>query len=390
MAFSNKESVMNKRHKIILNILRPLVALFLKIKFGYKFEKVPKLEGNYIILSNHNTDFDPLFVAVGFKDYMYFVASEHISRWKVAFKFIKFAFDPILRYKGTVATSTVLEVLRRVKAGNNVCIFAEGVRSWDGITCPILPSTGKLVKKSKCGLVTYKITGGYFTSPNWGESGTRKGPISGAPVRIYTPEEIAAMKPDEISRIIERDLYEDAYETQLKNPQKYKGKNIAEKLENLIFICPECGGVDTFKSKGDTVRCSGCGHTFKYNEYGMLENSQFKTVRDYAKWQKEQVEGMASVGGILTSPNGRLIKIENHQEIEIASGEIVMTKNSLRCADKEIELSAIMDMAIHGRHALVFSTDKDYYELLPCEDSNTIKFLFLYDAYKKLAKEQTV
>ena len=122
---------MRKRHKILWFFIRIFVICFTFIKFGYRF-KVPKnLPENYIVLSNHTTDFDPLFVATSFKKDMRYVASEHIARWKHAYKFIKFAFDPILINKGTTAASTVKEMLRTVRNGTNLCMFAEGSRTWN-------------------------------------------------------------------------------------------------------------------------------------------------------------------------------------------------------------------------------------------------------------------
>ena len=129
------------RHRIIWTIIRPLVAVFLYFKFRYRYQKAKNLPDHYIVLSNHNTDFDPLFVAVSFGRQMYFVGSEHISRWKVAYPLLKWAFQPILRYKGTSAASTVMEMLRALRSGANVCMFPEGARSWNGVTAPILPST---------------------------------------------------------------------------------------------------------------------------------------------------------------------------------------------------------------------------------------------------------
>jgi hypothetical protein len=79
-----------------------------------------------------------------------------------------------------------MEIMRATKKGKSVCIFAEGVRTWDGVTNPILPSTASLIKAAKCGLVTYRVTGGYFVSPNWSEGGTRRGPISGAPILLIS------------------------------------------------------------------------------------------------------------------------------------------------------------------------------------------------------------
>lgn len=373
---------MNIKHRFIYTVLRWPVALFLFIKFNYRFEIARDLPENYIVLSNHNTDFDPLFVALSFPKQMYFVASEHISRWKNAFKFIRFAFDPIMRYKGSVAASTVMEVLRRVRAGSRVCIFAEGARSWDGITGPILSSTGKMVKSARCGLVTYKIVGGYFTSPNWSEgSGTRRGHIRGSVVNVYTAEQLAEMSIDEINEHISRDLYEDAYARQLTAPKKYKGKNLAVRMENLLFICPECEEVDTITSEGSSVRCLACGHSFEYDEYGMLSGSRFRTVKDLYDWQKEEVRRAALAGTSYAVPSATLSTVSKHVETLVSSGTAVISPESISCGGVTIPLDDISEFAMHGRHALVFSVGKTYYELV-AKESNLLKFHLAFDEHK--------
>lgn len=358
----------------------PLVRVFLRLRFGYRFQKPKELPDNYIVLSNHLTDWDPLFVGVSFNRQMYFVASEHILRWKLAGKLIHYFFQPIVRYKGTVAASTVVEVLRKTKAGCNVCIFAEGARCWDGITAPILPSTGKLIKSAKCGLVTYKLSGAYFVSPNWSEHNLRRGPISGAPVHVYTKEEIAAMSVDEINAIIARDLYENAYEAQLKQPGRYRCKAPAEQMENLLCVCPSCGALDTISSHGDTVSCSACGHSFRYTEYAMLEGTMCETVRELYAWQKKQLEKIAEEGTEISSPHGKLLTIDQHVETEVTQGPIRMNREILSCGDIEIPLSDISDLTMHGRHALVLTAGKTYYELLPDPQYNTLKYQLYYQA----------
>ena len=106
---------MSKKHKIIYRLFHPPVKLFLKLKFGYTYETAKNLPENYIVLSNHVTDFDPIFVAASFPQQMYFVASEHIVRWKKFFKFIDYCFAPIVRYKGSIAATTVKEVFQKVR-----------------------------------------------------------------------------------------------------------------------------------------------------------------------------------------------------------------------------------------------------------------------------------
>lgn len=371
-----------KRHQIYWKILRRLVVAFLKIWFGYKYEKAKDLPDNYIVLSNHVTDFDPLFVGASFEKQMYFVASEHITRWGLASKLIKHFFAPIIRNKGTTAASTVMEMLKKVRDGQNVCMFAEGARSWDGVTAPIQPATAKVIKSAKCALVTYRIEGGYFVSPNWAEGGIRRGRVYGAPVNVYTKEQIAAMSTQEINDIIVRDLYEDAYERQKMAPAKYKGRQPAVRMENLLFICPKCKEVDTMHSEADKVHCEKCGFTFRYNEYGMLEDAPFETIRELALWQKKEVLKAAEEHVVYTAPTGTLSTISKGEETPVAAGPISLSEETLTCGDKAIPIKDILDLAMHGRHAVVFSTPEGYYELLPDRESNTLKFHWLFEAYK--------
>lgn len=373
---------MHKRHVIFYNILRPLVGAFLFFRFGYRYKKVRNLPDTYIVLSNHVTDYDPLFVGVCFPRHMYFVASEHISRWKIAYKLIQYILKPIMRPKGTTASSTVMEMIKTLRSGTNVCLYPEGARSWDGVTAPILASTGKMVKSAKCGMVTFRIEGGYFVSPNWSFGNSRKGPIRGNVVNVYTAEQVAAMSVDEINEAITTDLHEDAYERQLVAPKKYKGKNLAQCLEHMISHCPHCNAIDTLKSEGNSVTCKECGHTFTYDEYGMLSGTTYTTAKDLFTWQKEQIEKDAAADATYTAPDGTLTTVANGAEQLVSEGAISLNREELTCGDTTIKLNDITDMAMHGRRTLVFSTVKDYYELIPAAESNVLKFHMLYQMYK--------
>ncbi|MBE6823922.1 MAG: 1-acyl-sn-glycerol-3-phosphate acyltransferase [Ruminococcaceae bacterium] len=373
---------MNRTRKIYWKILRPLVIVFLFIKFGYTFNVAENLPDNYIVLSNHNTDFDPLFVGVSFKNSIRFVASEHISRWKYAFKFVNHIFAPIMRPKGTNAASTVKEMLRTLRSGDNVCMFAEGARSWNGITAPILPSTGKVVKSSKCALVTYKITGGYFVSPMWSKGGTRRGKIHGKVVNVYTAEQLATMTIDEINDVINCDLYEDAYATQAIKNIKYKGKRLAEQMESLIYCCPNCKAIDSLYSSGDTVFCKECKNSYIFDEYGNISGVEQKNVKDLFVFLRDKTLLDAKNKSTYSSHYAKMISVKNHVETVVSCGKLLVSQDYLICGDYKITLNDIMDMAMHGRHALVLSTKDTYYEILVAEDTSALKFYMLFQAYK--------
>lgn len=381
---------MGKKHKIILAILKPLVRAYSRVKFGYRYEKVRRkdLPERYFVLANHTTDYDAIFLGASLPGHCYFVASEHIARFK-AFKLIKWAFDPIIRYKGGVASATVMNVLRRIRKGYNVAMMAEGVRTFDGVTCPILPSTAKLVKAARCGLVTYKFTGGYFISPAWASSAnTRKGEFFGKIAHIYTAEQLQKMTEAEIYEAINRDLYENAYERQLADPKPYKGKNLADGLETLFFICPKCGARASFESKGDRIACSKCGAEITYDEYGMLGGTDFKTVLEFSKWQDEMVAKDVEDGVAYAAESAELYEVNTeHQAVLKAKGALALTGESLTCGEVAIETDKIYDMSTCGRYKLMFSANNTYYELKLSEKSNVIRFCKYFKAWQTRERE---
>ncbi len=371
---------MSAKHNFFYRFFRPLATLFVKLKFGYKYEKAKGLPEKYIVLSNHVTDYDLVFVAASFPRPMYFFGSEHIARWKRLYAFLKFCFDPIMRPKGASAAASVMAVLRRVRGGASVCIFPEGVRSWDGEPCPIPPSTAALVKGAKCGLVTYKIEGGYFASPMWSKK-TRRGAVRGAPVRVYTADELSAMTNDEVYAAIVRDLSVSAYDAQLAAPKRYASCHLAEGLENLVFICPDCGARDSFSSEGDTARCKKCSCEIKYDEYGMLSGTRFDTVRALSDWQKERVAYDAASGAEYTAESASLFSIDTeHNVTPVCTGKVRLNATELSVGDFCVSTDEIKGFSMRGKRAILFTANKGYYEIIPDEGCNSLKFYLFYEA----------
>ena len=374
---------MNRKHVWMYRIIRPIVTLFMRLVFGYTYETVGELPKNYIVVSNHVTDFDMMGVVASFPRQMYFVASEHVARMKLLRGILEYAVAPIWRPKGASAAGTTMDMMRKARKGESVCLFAEGVRSWDGVTWEIPPATGKVVKSAGCGLVTYKIEGGYFASPMWSGASVRRGYFHGAPVNVYTPEQLKDMTAAEIQQIIERDLHEDAYARQRSNPRPYRGRKLAEGLENLLYICPTCGSYDCYETKGDRVTCKECGMTFKYNVYGMLENAPYETVQEFSDWQHTRTVADAAEGVGYTAHHGALFRLEGHTETPVTEGEVYMDRDVFRCGEMELPMSSVTDLAMHGQRALVFTANKTYYELLPAAGSNAYKFFRYYGCLKQ-------
>ncbi len=359
-----------KAWKVLVGILHP----FITRKFNLKAEQC-NVEGPCIVIPNHVSNWDPLLVAMGFKKkQMYFVASEHIFRWGFVSRLLEYFLAPIPRRKASVGSDTVMAILRHVKAGHSICIFAEGQATWNGVSNKVFSATGKMVKNSGASLVTYKTEGGYLSDPRWGKT-LRKGKTKGYVVNVYSPEQLKAMTPQQINDIINADIYEDAWERQRIEKQCFKGKNLALGMERGLFMCPACGKIGTLRTAGDKVSCD-CGYSVRYTVEGLFEPAQpFENYAQWDSWQHEKLKQRDFIHGEELFHDDGIVLMQvtqDHEQKELSRGRLSITEEDISCGHISFPLADISHMDMVNTHKLLLKRDKDYFEI-KAENNNCLR-----------------
>ena len=374
------------RYRFIYKTVGSLVPLILR-KYGFTTERIRKTDEPYIVVANHLTEVDMLMVGGAFAEHMYFVAGEHLLRTKAGPK-IKWAQDPIFTYKGAPSIDTMREVIRKIRAGHNVMIFPEGSRSFNGETVKLDSGIAKLVKTAGCALATYHIEGGYFVAPRWAYT-TRTGPMKGHIVNIYSSEEVRSMSKEELTDCINRDIYENAYETQRRNMYTYKGERLAEGLENYLVRCSCCGAFDSMVTEDDRFRCTECGQSGRYTPQGFLEGEglRFDSVYDWGVWSEnetcEYIKAFEGDGPVFTDTDTVLYEVlSDHSRVDLASGEVKGYTDRLETGGDTFRFEDIngMDMLYFGK-TLVFSYKKRHMAITG-EHFHAIKYQKLFNTYR--------
>ena len=369
-----------RRHKILYEIIKPFAVVFLKLRFNFKRGKMHDIKGPFIIVCNHVTNLDFLFLSCSFREYIYYVASEHTFRAGFSSWLLRAVFDPIGRTKASVAAATVMEMGRRLKGGHSIGIFAEGLRCGNGVTDSVQPATAKVFKIFNVPVITYRLHGGYFSHPRWGYT-MRKGYMEGEIVNIYTPEMLKKMSVEEFGEAINRDLFEDAYEWNRDRHIAYKGRRLAEGLEFELVACPKCKQLNSLKSRGDRFWCS-CGLSGKYDKYGMLsgEGFEFDNVRDWDAWERKFINDLpkADDDTVLASDEDQILNrySSEHKTVCVDRGTLSITPRQLKVGNTIIPISEISLYDIILQGYLLFTTkDGNHYEI----HNNKHKFAgFLY------------
>lgn len=362
-------------------VLHAPARLAMWLVFGYKSVLCNPQSTPFLVYANHVTDLDPILVGCSFRERLSFVAGENVARMGILSGIIRRYAEIIERVKGTTDSAAAMQVLRTLKRGIPVCMFAEGNRSFAGRTGYIHPAAAKLAKMARVPLITYRLEGGYMTTPRWSLK-MRRGKMSGAAVRIYSAEELKEMSVEEIAAAIDRDLYVDAYAVE--PPIAYRGAKLAERLESMLYLCPNCHGVDTLHSKNDRFFCT-CGLSMRMNPYGRFEGESlpFSHPGEWDAWQTEQ---MKKIGTELTVSDGGQslyrLNLEDHSLTFVTEGEMRLSADGFSLGTFSATLREMDGIGLVQREKLVFGCNGENYVIRSENPRCGRKYYDLYHVLK--------
>lgn len=346
---------LKNRHRIhgfLVNSVRRMFGHIILIFCHAKIETYKPKHKAFIIVGNHADGMDPGYELMALRRYMRIVVSDHLTNNKFSEFFLKKFAGVIVKHRDQPTSRVVEQIIASIKEGVPVSIYPEGAMTPNGETGFFSPRTGQMIKDSGAALITFKLTGGYMHAPKWAKK-LRRGPVHGHVVREYSPNEIAAMTVEEVNQVIIRDIYHNDYALQKEKRNEYRGKRLAECVERILYLCPECHSVGKLHSSGNYLECD-CGYKVELQFDGFFHNTgtglHFESILDWDKWQKDAWKKI-----VLGTPPGELIYSENRQIISM------FVKHRKRLINKDAELRLFTDkfeIAYDGETKITIPMDK--------------------------------
>ena len=384
----NKKSWMKYQHRVVTSLIRPVLYLYTRMKYGVKFEKFQE-QGNrpYLILMNHQTAFDQFFVGVLFKRPVYYLASEDIFSMGWVSKLIRWLVAPIPIKKQTLDLQAVKNCIMVAREGGSICLAPEGNRTFHGQTLYIKPAVASLAKKLELPIALFRIEGGYGTHPRWSDV-VRRGSMRCRISQVIEPEEYKQMTNEELFQLIATQLsVDEAYVS-----GEYHHKKNAEFLERAIYTCPWCG-FSPFESNADRIRCKTCGREIRHLPTKQLEGVGFQFphqfVADWYAWQNSLVNqtdlftltdhpvfrDSAQVSQVIPCKNKLLLK---------RSAEIGLYGDRITVDEQSFPFDQLHAVVVLGKNKLNLYTDDGLLQLKGSKRFNALKYVNFYHRFKNI------
>ncbi len=393
----NKKKWLRKRHLVVRHTLGIFFRAYSRIKYGARIRAFKdENKRQYLVLFNHQTAFDQFFVALSFRQHLYFLASEDIFSKGFISSALRFLQGPIPIKKQTTDVRAIMNCMRVAKEGGSIALSPEGNRTYSGKTEYMSPAIAPLARKLGLPIVLYHIKGGYGVQPRWADN-VRRGRMDCFVSKVIEPEEYLALSDDELYTLIKDGLYID----EANADNVYKSKKSAEHLERVLYVCPKCG-LTTYTSENDIVSCTKCGMQVRYLPTTELEgvgcDLPYRFVNDWYEAQKKYInsvdttllaetpiwEECSSFCEVIPYKKKRLIsdkcKVELYgDKIKISYDDTVDTFAFDECSS----------VTVLGRNKVNIYHGDSVYQLKGEKSMNAIKYVHLFNRYKNVVRDNS-
>ncbi len=296
----------------LLFVLRYTLGLWLRWRFRVTIrydESFRRLKPPFLVLPNHVNFWDPFLVAMAFDKPVHFIAADGNFRSRVMRRLLTVA-AAIPKTKAKNDFESLRALRERVAAREIVGLFAEGQRTWDGRSRPLLPATPKLVKLLDVPVVGVRLGGAYLSTPRWATN-LRRGRLEIAISTVLDAQQVHTLSRRRIAEELDTAIRFDEDDWRQERGIHFVARNRAEGAERALFLCPTCLRWGTLRSDGSFLRCLHCGDTTWFAPSGTLyhiapstavRHHRFRYLADWNAWQRATLLSAAKTDGHPATP----------------------------------------------------------------------------------------
>ncbi len=275
----------------------------------------------------------------------------------------------IRKNQGATDIKCVRELMGAVKDGGTPVVYAQGMTSFDGRPgWRALNGTGALAKLLKCDVYACVVHGGFMSSPRY--VAKAKGRVDIEIKRLYTKEQVAGLKTDELQRGIDAALDFNDWDWQEQEKVPFKRIRLAKNVTKVLYKCPSCLREGGLKESRYEITCPACGFSCRRDDYGFFHGSD-ACPRRMDEWTDLEI---ASARGEISRPDF-MLKEEmsaayfrqdtKDKPVPLGAGTLTLSREGLKFTgaggSREIPMEDFLFLVLDDIKAVMVNTQTGFY-----------------------------
>jgi 1-acyl-sn-glycerol-3-phosphate acyltransferase len=284
------EKLRIQTHAWFNTLIKCTVGLILRGKYDLHADNreiLVAIKPPYVLLPTHANFWDPFFLNYFVPHPIFFVTSDALFRNRFISYWIR-QFGCIPKSQSIPDIETIRNVMTVIRRGDVLCVYPEGMQTWDGSTLPLNPNIARLLKVLKVPVIRVISHGAFSTCPRWSRN-VRQGRVTLDFKLILSAEQIRALTAETVDGIIRKELSYDEWEWLSRSHRFFNNFFGAHGMEKVLYGCPSCGAMGSIRGALNLVRCNRCGFLARFNNKGRFVNSRSRAVpANLREWNERQ------------------------------------------------------------------------------------------------------
>ncbi len=381
--------------------------LFAKVIFRRKVlrNEIKGVTGPYVVIANHQAAYDfASLLSLNWRPMSFVISNSFYNSLPITGFLNKMGVIPKQQFQTTVTDMKNMKAV--VDAGQPLVIYPAGLMCEDGLSTPMPTATYKFLKWLGVDIYVARISGTYFAMPKW-SSGFRPGPTTLDVYKLISAADLAQMDLDTLREKTDRALLYDAYREQETMQVKYSHGSHIRGLENVLYVCPHCGGEHTIRCREEsTLVCKACGYEQTADDYGFFHNTKGigPEIRYASDWSRmiyhrlvKQVRA-GEIGQIACNARIQTIDYKKHKFYDIGQAQVTLHPDHIHLKGTIHGEEADLKVSSAGLPTLPFSPGKYFeiqdgkmiYRCIPDDGRQVMKIINLVKIFYKIAHPDKV
>ena len=350
--------------------------------------------GPYIYLFNHVGIMDPVMVSAVFPCHVRWVAGAYLFKNRFLKLVLGKGCGAIPKQQGRNDLSMARNIGTALKNGDNIGLFPEGTRTWDGEMMPIVYiALAKFVRRYNVPVVVCHLEGGYAHQPRWADH-KRKGKVTVAVRHYLSAEELQTTQIDALASRLEEYMHFSNDEWKRTADYSYVCGRRAEGLQRLLYMCPKCNAFDSLDTSGNTITCRKCGAVAELDPMDDIVSSDipFHTLREWHEWESSETcrqGGFPAEGGVLfqtgdDNDDGELKTISENITVQLKDDILTVDCNGTDAGENryDLPLQDITSLVLNAKQTMELFCGNVLYRIRLKPEANSLKYQEYYRSYR--------